>query len=189
MLGCLFCEALLTHDPTYLDLAHCNEAPSREFLFGTDPMGRDIFSMIWYGGRISLTIGVLSTLLSTAIAILFGTVSGCAPDWLDRLLMRLTEILLSVPNLLLVVLLQAILARQMCSRLARHRADELGQHRQGRSHGGAQAAQQRICAGLALHGRRLLPRPAAAPCAEFLLVHLVHGRYEHPQRHHGGIDA
>ena len=87
VLGCLFCEVLLTHDPTYLDLAHCNEAPSREFLFGTDPMGRDIFSMIWYGGRISLTIGVLSTLLSTAIAILFGTVSGCAPDWLDRLLM------------------------------------------------------------------------------------------------------
>ena len=109
VLGCLFCEVLLTHDPTYLDLAHCNEAPSREFLFGTDPMGRDIFSMIWYGGSISLTIGVLSTLLSTAIAILFGTVSGCAPDWLDRLLMRLTEILLSVPNLLLVVLLQAIL--------------------------------------------------------------------------------
>ena len=59
VLGCLFCEVLLTHDPTYLDLAHCNEAPS--------------------------------------------------PDWLDRLLMRLTEILLSVPNLLLVVLLQAIL--------------------------------------------------------------------------------
>ena len=58
VLGCLFCEVLLTHDPTYLDLAHCNEAPSREFLFGTDPMGRDIFSMIWYGGRISLTIGV-----------------------------------------------------------------------------------------------------------------------------------
>ena len=54
VLGCLFCEVLLTHDPTYLDLAHCNEAPSREFLFGTDPMGRDIFSMIWYGGRISL---------------------------------------------------------------------------------------------------------------------------------------
>lgn len=80
-------------------------------------MGRDIFSMIWYGGRISLTIGVLSTLLSTTIAILFGTVSGCAPDWLDRLLMRLTEILLSVPRtLLLVVLLQAFWARQMCSR-------------------------------------------------------------------------
>jgi len=50
VLGCLFCEVLLTHDPTYLDLAHCNDAPSREFLFGTDPMGRDIFSMIWYGG-------------------------------------------------------------------------------------------------------------------------------------------
>lgn len=116
VLGCLFCEVLLTHDPTYLDLAHCNEAPSREFLFGTDPMGRDIFSMIWYGGRISLTIGVLSTLLSTAIAILFGTVSGCAPDWLDRLLMRLTEILLSVRTCCSSCCCRPFWARQMCSR-------------------------------------------------------------------------
>ena len=66
--------------------------PCREFLFGTDTMGRDIFSMIWYGGRISLAIGLLSTLISTVIAVLFGAVSGCAPAWLDALLMRLTEI-------------------------------------------------------------------------------------------------
>ena len=111
MLGCLFCEVLLTHDPTYLDLAHCNEAPSREFLFGTDPMGRDIFSMIWYGGRISLAIGVLATAISTVIAVVLGALSGSAPVWLDNLLMRLTEILLSVPNLLLVVLIQAILGK------------------------------------------------------------------------------
>ena len=42
----------MTKDPTYLDLAHCSAVPCREFLFGTDTMGRDIFSMIWYGGRI-----------------------------------------------------------------------------------------------------------------------------------------
>lgn len=108
-LGCLFCELIMTKDPTYLDLAHCSAAPCREFLFGTDTMGRDIFSMIWYGGRLSLFIGVGSTVISTLLAILFGTVSGLAPRWLDALLMRLTEILLSVPNLLLVIFLQAVI--------------------------------------------------------------------------------
>lgn len=107
--GCLACGALMTKDPTYMDLAHCSAAPNGEFLFGADLMGRDIFSMIWYGGRLSLFIGLASALISTAIAILFGAVSGCAPDWLDTLLMRVTEILLSVPNLLLIVLLQAVL--------------------------------------------------------------------------------
>lgn len=108
-LGCLFCELIMTKDPTYLDLAHCSAAPCREFLFGTDTMGRDIFSMIWYGGRLSLFIGVGSTVISTLLAILFDAVSGLAPRWLDALLMRLTEILLSVPNLLLVIFLQAVI--------------------------------------------------------------------------------
>lgn len=110
-LGCLFCRLLMTKDPTYMDLMNYNTAPNGEFLFGTDTMGRDIFSMIWYGGRLSLSIGVLSTLISTAIAIVFGAVSGCAPGWLDTVLMRLTEILLSVPSLLIIVLLQAILGK------------------------------------------------------------------------------
>lgn len=99
----------MTKAPAYLDLAHCSTAPCREFLFGTDTMGRDIFSMIWYGGRLSLFIGVGSTVISTLLAILFGAVSGLAPKWLDALLMRLTEILLSVPNLLLVIFLQAVI--------------------------------------------------------------------------------
>ena len=111
LLGCLFCDLFLTKDPTYMDLMNYNLAPNREFLFGTDTMGRDIFSMIWYGGRISLFIGLLSTVISTAIAVVFGGISGIAPQWLDTLLMRLTEILLSVPNLLLVILLQAILGK------------------------------------------------------------------------------
>lgn len=106
---CLLCGIVSPHDPTYMDLAHCSAAPCRQFLFGTDTMGRDIFSMIWYGGRLSLFIGVVSTAISTLIAIVLGAVSGSAPAWLDALLMRLTEILLSVPSLLVIVLLQAIL--------------------------------------------------------------------------------
>lgn len=109
--GCLFAEAIMTKDPTYMDLAHPAQSPCGEFLFGTDTLGRDIFSMIWYGGRISLTIGVVATVISTAIAVIFGAASGLAPQWLDTLLMRLTEILLSIPNLLLIVFLQAILGK------------------------------------------------------------------------------
>lgn len=108
-LGCLCAELIMTKDPSYMDLANCYAAPSAEFIFGTDTMGRDIFSMIWYGGRVSLLIGLLSTLISTLIAIVFGAISGCAPDWLDSLLMRLTEIILSIPSLLLIILIQAIL--------------------------------------------------------------------------------
>ena len=111
LLGCLCCGLFIPKDPSYMDLAHTNQAPGAEFLFGTDAMGRDLFSMIWYGGRISLFIGFFASAVSTAAAILFGAVSGLAPKWLDGVLMRLTEILLSIPNLLLVILLQAILGR------------------------------------------------------------------------------
>ncbi len=109
--GCLGNRFIMTKNPTYMDLLHYSLAPDAEFLFGTDTMGRDIFSMIWYGGRISLLIGLLSAAISTVIAVLFGAVSGIAPQWLDTLLMRVTEILLSIPNLLLVILLQAILGK------------------------------------------------------------------------------
>lgn len=111
ILGCLFCELIMTKDPAYMDLRHSSAPPCREFLFGTDAMGRDIFSMIWYGGRVSLLTGALSTLISTAIAIVFGAASGCAPAWLDGLMMRAAEILLSVPNLLVIVFLQAVLGK------------------------------------------------------------------------------
>ena len=109
ILCCLFAEVLMTKDPSYLDLKNYNAAPNAEFLFGTDTLGRDIFSGIWYGGRISITIGFLATLLSTFIAVVYGSVSGIAPAWLDTLMMRFTEIFLSVPGLLQVLFLQAIL--------------------------------------------------------------------------------
>ena len=111
VLGCVCAEWIMTKDPTYMDLLNYNKAPDREFLFGTDTMGRDIFSMIWYGGRISLIIGGLSTVISTLIAVIVGAFSGMAPAWLDEALMRFTEIFLSVPSLLLIILLQAIMGK------------------------------------------------------------------------------
>lgn len=111
VLCCLFAEALMTKDPAYLHLADCNRSPNGEYLFGTDSLGRDIFSGIWYGGRISIAIGFFATLISTCIAVVYGSVSGIAPTWLDSLMMRFTEIFLSVPSLLIVLFVQAILGK------------------------------------------------------------------------------
>lgn len=108
---CFACRLIMTKDPLYMDLMHCNVAPGKEFIFGTDAMGRDIFSMIWYGGRISLAIGFLATLFSTVLAVFVGSISGLAPARFDGILMRLTELILSVPGLLLTVFLQALFGR------------------------------------------------------------------------------
>jgi len=111
VLGCLFAELIMTKDPAYLDLPNANLAPNGTFWFGTDTLGRDIFSCIWYGGRVSIGIGFLSTLIATGIAVIYGTISGIAPRWLDSLLMRTTEIFLSVPSLLVILFLQGVFGK------------------------------------------------------------------------------
>ena len=109
--GCLFCDFFITKNPSYVDLANYNTAPDSQYFFGTDTMGRDIFSMIWYGGRISIFIGIVSTILSTFIAVVYGAISGTASERVDTILMRVTEILLSIPNLLLIILIQSTLGK------------------------------------------------------------------------------
>lgn len=108
LLCCIFAGSLTDKDPSYLDLANYAKPPDQEFLFGTDTLGRDIFSCVWYGGRISLFIGFFSTAISTLIAVVYGSVSGIAPAWMDTALMRLAEIFLSVPNLLMIIFIQSI---------------------------------------------------------------------------------
>lgn len=108
VLGCLAAPLIAPGNPGYLDLLHTSQSPGGEFLFGTDAMGRDLFRCIWHGGRVSLFIGFLSTLISTAIAVVYGAVSGVSSPGVDSAMMRLTEILLSVPELLTVLFLQAI---------------------------------------------------------------------------------
>lgn len=111
LLGCLFAELFMNHDPLYLDLANLSSPPSSSFWFGTDPMGRDIFSMIWYGGRISLLIGLLSAALSTAIAVIYGSISASAPKAVDDGLMRFAELVMSIPSILTVIFLQAVIGQ------------------------------------------------------------------------------
>lgn len=109
--GCFGCGLFLGKDPSYMDLRHCNTAPNYSFFFGTDSLGRDIFTMIWYGGRVSLLIGFLAAFISTVLAVLVGSVSGYAPAWMDGILMRLTDLIFSVPGLLLTIFLQAAMGK------------------------------------------------------------------------------
>ena len=106
---CVFSELIMTKDPSYMDLNNCAHAPGGGFIFGTDTLGRDIFSCIWYGGRASLFIGFFSTVISTFIAVVYGSISGAAPQWVDTVMMRFVEIFLSIPSLLTVIFLQAIM--------------------------------------------------------------------------------
>lgn len=107
--GCLIFPFITSKDPACMNLDHTSVPPNSRFFFGTDTLGRDIFSMIWSGGRVSLTIGLLSAAISALSAVILGSVSGLASRRTDALLMRFTDLFLSVPGLLLIVFLQAIL--------------------------------------------------------------------------------
>ncbi|KGD86799.1 ABC transporter permease [Achromobacter sp. RTa] len=79
-----------------------------EFWLGTDTMGRDIASGLAHGARVSLTVGVTAALLSLAIGIAVGAAAGYAGGWTDAVLMRITELLQTIPSFLLVVVIVAI---------------------------------------------------------------------------------
>lgn len=106
--GCIICDIFIPYDPTRMMLDQISQPPSGSHIFGTDTLGRDLFSVIWHGGRISITVGLLATLISTVIAVIYGTAAGLAGKRLDDLLMRFTEILLSIPQILMVIFIQAI---------------------------------------------------------------------------------
>lgn len=88
-----------------------NQAPTLLHIFGTDEMGRDLLSRVLYGGRASLCIGICATLMSTLIAILYGTLSGVAGNRWDSVLMRTSDMMQSMPQILLVIFLQAIMGK------------------------------------------------------------------------------
>jgi peptide/nickel transport system permease protein len=114
-LGALIALALLApivapYGMDALDLANRRAAPSWSHWFGTDELGRDLFTRVLFGARISLAIGLVSAAVSVAIGVVVGAVAGSSDSWLDDVLMRLTDALLSVPRLPLLMIVAAILA-------------------------------------------------------------------------------
>ena len=100
---------LSPYDPDAIDMLHRLEGPSGSHWFGTDDLGRDYLTRILYGGRISLLVGVVSMLISTLIGVTIGTVAGYFGGWIDNVLMRLVDILSSIPWMVLVTVVSIFL--------------------------------------------------------------------------------
>ncbi len=103
----LFAPLLGTVDPLALDPAHRLRAPGASHWFGTDLLGRDLYSRVLYGARVSLAIGLLVALLSSAGGVLIGSVAA-ASRWTDALVMRAMDALMSIPGILLAIALMTI---------------------------------------------------------------------------------
>ncbi len=100
---------LAPYDPIHISLSERLSAPSARHLFGTDELGRDIFSRIMFGSRISLRIGLLVILIAGGLGTLLGAVSGYLGRHIDNLIMRCMDVVLSFPPLVLAMALAAAL--------------------------------------------------------------------------------
>jgi peptide/nickel transport system permease protein len=112
LLVLLVCTALAPvlspADPTYLDPVRRLEPPSREFWFGSDDVGRDIFSRILYGGRVSILIGVTVMLAAAAVGTVLGLISGYYERF-DAVIMRTMDGLMAFPSILLAIAIMVAL--------------------------------------------------------------------------------
>jgi peptide/nickel transport system permease protein len=100
------------YSPTEQEPSNKFQTSSTEHWFGTDELGRDIFTRILYGGRVSLAVGLLSTFLSIALGVVVGALSGYFGGWVDSVLMRITDAFLTFPTIFVLIILGAFLREQ-----------------------------------------------------------------------------
>lgn len=106
-----FANVIATHNPVVGDLKNARLLPPGRagYLLGTDDQGRDIFSRLVYGSRLTLLVVVLVAIISAPVGLIVGTVSGYAGGWVDATLMRITDIFLAFPKLVLALAFVAAL--------------------------------------------------------------------------------
>jgi peptide/nickel transport system permease protein len=114
ILALLVASALLApfiapHDPAQQNLDQDLLPYSSNHLFGTDKLGRDVLSRTLYGGRVSLLVGVTTVAISLSLGLAIGSLSGYLGGWVDQLLMRLVDVLLAFPGILLAIAFTAVL--------------------------------------------------------------------------------
>ena len=109
----LLAPLIAQHDPKAPNLRAMLQPPSAEHWFGTDRTGRDIFARVLYGGQVSILVGLGSAILAAIIGVAIGVYSGYVGGWLDWIAMRISEIFMSFPQIILVLLLVAILGQSL----------------------------------------------------------------------------
>lgn len=108
VLVAIFAPLIATNSPFSTNLRALGKAPSAEYLLGTDTAGRDVFARLVYGSRISLVVGIGSVAIYITLGTILGLVSGYYGGWIDALIMRITDTMMSLPTLLLVLMLVTI---------------------------------------------------------------------------------
>src|SRR5262249_44351781 len=109
VLTAVFADVLSTHDPIATDAAHTLERPSAEHWLGSDHLGRDIYSRIVHGARVSLIVGLASTLLGSVLGGIIGLLSGYVGGTTDLVTQRVLDILQGLPLLVLALVMSASL--------------------------------------------------------------------------------
>ncbi len=102
-------------DYQHIDSSIKNLKPNSEYWFGTDSVGRDIFTRVCYGGRVSILIGLLCTLVMFVIGSLLGAIAGLKGGWVDNFIMRLCEFIGNLPYLIIVIILTMVMGRSLFS--------------------------------------------------------------------------
>lgn len=105
----VFADVIAPYDPLKQDIINRLQAPSVSHLFGTDELGRDIFSRILFGSRISLTVGLIAVGLSSVVGCALGAIAGYYGGALDNIIMRCTDVLMAIPSILLNISIVAAL--------------------------------------------------------------------------------
>ena len=105
----VFAAPLSQYTSTEQDPTNKFAQPSSEHWFGTDELGRDVFTRILYGGQVSLAVGIFSTLISLFLGVVVGALSGYYGGWIDNLLMRITDTFLIMPVVFVLILFSALL--------------------------------------------------------------------------------
>ncbi len=101
----IFAPFISSYDYKTQDISLRLQPPSLKHIFGTDELGRDVFTRMLYGARVSLSVGLLAVIIATFIGVLYGAVSGYLGGVLDNIMMRIVDIILTIPVLFLILML------------------------------------------------------------------------------------
>jgi peptide/nickel transport system permease protein len=101
----ILAPVLTTYDYKMQDIPSRLMQPDSRHIFGTDELGRDVFSRMLYGARVSMTVGIIAVLISTVIGVMLGSVAGFFGGWIDNVIMRFVDIMLTIPVLFLILML------------------------------------------------------------------------------------
>ncbi|GAA0786597.1 oligopeptide ABC transporter permease [Hathewaya limosa] len=114
----VFAPIITKYDPNLPDLYNMNSAPSSTHILGTDEVGRDVFSRLLYGGRVSILVGISAMLVQLVLGVFLGTISGYYGGIVDKIIMRIIDIMMCFPFFVIAITIAAIVGPNIWNLIA-----------------------------------------------------------------------